>query len=71
MTAILLLLALGQDLTDETYEKWRDHILPKADELQWRKIPWQPTFWDAVVLAQKEDKPILLWAMNGHPLACT
>ena len=26
---------------------------------------------EALIAAQKEDKPILLWAMNGHPLACT
>jgi hypothetical protein len=27
--------------------------------------------WDGVIAAQKQDMPILLWAMNGHPLACT
>jgi hypothetical protein len=21
--------------------------------------------------AQEKDRPILLWAMNGHPLGCT
>ncbi len=68
MTAILLAL-LCQELTDESYDKWRDHVVPKAEELRWRAVGWQPTFWDAVVKAQKEEKPILLWAMNGHPLA--
>jgi hypothetical protein len=24
-----------------------------------------------VIEAQQRDKPILLWTMNGHPLACT
>jgi hypothetical protein len=34
-------------------------------------VHWLPTFWDGVIAAQKQEKPILLWAMNGHPLACT
>ena len=61
----------GQDLTDETYVQWRDHVLPKPAELQWQKIPWRATFWQAVLEAQQKEQPILLWAMNGHPLACT
>ena len=69
--AALLFLALAQDVTDETYEKLRSSILPPDEELAWRKIPWRPTFWEAVVEAQEKDRPVLLWAMNGHPLACT
>ncbi|MCA8964561.1 MAG: hypothetical protein H6838_00730 [Planctomycetes bacterium] len=49
---------------------WR-HVLPSADELQWREIPWLGTLGEAVVQAHAQDKPVLLWAMNGHPLACT
>jgi hypothetical protein len=73
--AVLALLlsakAAAQDLTDDTYAQIRDHVLPAADELRWTKVDWRASFWDAVVEAQKADKPILLWAMNGHPLACT
>ncbi len=49
---------------------WR-HVVPSEDELQWRAIPWLGTLGEAVVQAHAQDKPILLWAMNGHPLACT
>jgi hypothetical protein len=49
----------------------RDRILPDVDELAWQKIDWRPTFWEAVLEAQERSAPILLWAMNGHPLACT
>ncbi|MEK7466286.1 MAG: hypothetical protein AAB074_02625 [Planctomycetota bacterium] len=72
--ALTLLLAapLGaQELTDETFAKIRDHVLPAPDELRWTAVDWRASFWDAVVEAQKADKPVLLWAMNGHPLACT
>jgi len=60
-----------KELTDANYAKWRDHVLPKNWELSYRRIPWRTSFWDAVIEAQARDKPILLWAMNGHPLCNT
>jgi hypothetical protein len=59
------------ELNDQTYARWRDHIRPRPEELNWQTVPWRSTFWDAVVEAQQKDRPILVWAMNGHPLACT
>jgi hypothetical protein len=69
----LLLAAAGPPagLNDETFARWRDRIRPKSDEQCFETVNWLPTFWDAVIAAQEGDKPILLWAMNGHPLACT
>ena len=67
----LLSLALAQDVSEQTYERLKSEILPPSEELAWRKIPWRASFWEAVVEAQEKEKPILLWAMNGHPLACT
>lgn len=61
----------AQELTEDTYAKIRDGVLPSAEELRWTAIDWRASFWDAVVEGQKTDKPVLLWAMNGHPLACT
>jgi hypothetical protein len=57
--------------TDENFAHWRTFIRPTAAEVRWQEIQWRPTFWEGVVDAQKADKPILMWAMNGHPLACT
>ncbi len=59
------------ELTDKNFAEWRDRIRPKTDDLCFKTVNWLPTFWDGVMAAQKADKPILLWAMNGHPLACT
>ncbi len=59
------------ELTDASYLKIREQILPKEDELQWTKIQWRMSLWPAVVDGQRLDKPVLLWAMNGHPMACT
>lgn len=47
------------------------HILPDKRDLVWTKIPWRATLWDAVIDAHEQEKPILLWAMNGHALGCT
>ena len=70
--ALLVVQSLrAQELTDASYEKWRDHVLPKTWEVAYQKIPWRPSFWEAVIEAQEKDKPILLWAMNGHPLCNT
>jgi len=45
-------------------------IAPPAEEMRYASIGWRQTLWDAAKEAQKVDKPILLWAMNGHPLGC-
>jgi len=63
--------AWAQDLTDKTYDSIKAHVLPKPAELKWTNIPWRTTYWEGVIDAQKADKPILLWAMNGHALGCT
>ena len=60
-----------EPLSDQTFAALRDHILPRPEELRWQEIPWRTTFWEAVQEAQAAEKPILLWAMNGHPLALT
>ena len=73
MAKLTLLLGLfaAQEVTDESFEKDRAYIVPKPQEMVWREIPWRPVFWDAVIEAQQKEKPVLLWGMNGHPLACT
>ena len=46
-------------------------VLPDKRDLAWTRVPWRATLWDAVIEAHEKKKPILLWAMNGHALACT
>jgi hypothetical protein len=79
LTACLLtFLALGASaqpadpvLTDANLAAMRDVILPKPEEERWRAIPWRTSYWAAVVDGNKVGRPVLLWTMNGHPLACT
>jgi hypothetical protein len=73
--ALLLVLPLAStfravELTDKSYDTIRDYLLPKGEEEHWKSIEWRATFWDGVIDANKLDKPIMLFAMNGHPFGC-
>ena len=61
------------ELTDETYQRWRDYIVAKPEELRWQQIPWRASAGAALAEARARgsgrQKPVLLWVMNGHPLA--
>ena len=46
------------------------HILPAESEVRWKDVNWRVALTDGIVEARAEEKPILLWAMNGHPLGC-
>ena len=48
-----------------------EQVVPGQDELAWRAIPWRATLRAGLQDATVEHKPVLLWAMNGHPLGCT
>ena len=58
-------------LSDGSFAIWRDRILTKEPELLWENLPWITTYRDGLEQAAAEDKPLLLWVMNGHPLGCT
>ena len=37
----------------------------------WRSVPWQIDLLAAQRAAAAQQKPLFVWAMDGHPLACT
>ena len=59
------------NLTEKNYNVWRDYIKPTDSELLWRNIPWKNSFRAGMIEANVQNKPLLLWVMNGHPLGCT
>ena len=69
LTAVAVLAAVSnaQDRTDKLARR----VLPSVAEMVWQQLEWRPTLWDAVVEAHKSKRPVLLWAMNGHPLGQT
>lgn len=69
--ALLAALPVLPHRDDDDLDRMLAAIVPASEELAFREIPWRPTFWDGVVEAREQDRPVLLWAMNGHPLGCT
>ena len=72
-TLLVLSPALAEDpvLSPETLTRWRHYLSPTKEEWAFREIPWRATFSGAVREARENRMPVLLWAMNGHPLGCT
>ena len=67
----LTLLLQAPTLDGSNFKQWYTAIMPTAEECSFQDLNWRPSLWSAVAEANKQDKPILLWTMNGHPLACT
>jgi hypothetical protein len=61
----------AEPVTPEQAAKLFALIKPQTGEEKWQQIPWTTDLWAARQRAAKEGKPILLWEMDGHPLACT
>ncbi|MFG0285428.1 MAG: hypothetical protein ACF8R7_13505 [Phycisphaerales bacterium JB039] len=63
--------APAQDLTAETFDKWAEYIRPAPAECSWEEIRWLESLGKGIAAGAKDRKPVLLWAMNGHPQGCT
>ena len=59
------------ELNEASYSLMRQAILLNPSAAQWEQIPWQPELGPAITEARKQDKPILLWMMNGNPVGMT
>lgn len=55
------------ELDDKNLRKWADFIMPSEKDLSWRQVRWHRHLDEAALEAKKLGRPILLWAMNGHP----
>ncbi len=61
---------LAADLDEAAFQKLHAELQFSRDE-PWQTIPWKTSLLDAQRTAAQEQKPIFLWAMDGHPLGCT
>ena len=57
------------DLPDAEFK--RLHAELQLGDEPWLTIPWKISVLNAQRAAAKENKPIFIWAMDGHPLGCT
>ena len=46
-------------------------VLPQPSEERWLQIPWRTNLMRARAEAQRTNKPLFLWVMDGNPLGCT
>ena len=60
----------ADDLTEGEFRRLHALLRPDPDE-PWRRVPWKISLLDAQKAAAKQQKPIFIWAMDGHPLGCT
>jgi hypothetical protein len=68
--AILSPAPATEPLTPEQFKQLQTVIKPAATEDKWAQIPWLTDLWEARQQAAAAGKPILVWEMDGHPLAC-
>lgn len=58
---------LMPEFTTENLDRWIAFVRPSAEELGWRGVRWHRSLSEAAEEASRLKRPILLWAMNGHP----
>lgn len=62
--------ALAQDAPGITPAEFQQlHSMLRQIE-KWQAIPWKASILEARAAAQKEGKPLFIWAMDGQTLAC-
>ena len=57
-----------QPLAQEEVEWLRTNLKPGSEA--WRDVGWNPSLIDAQSIAVEKKRPLLIWAMDGHPLSC-
>jgi len=55
------------EITKANLDEWIKFVRPSGEELGWRQVRWHSSLSEAAEEAKKLQRPILLWAMNGHP----
>ena len=59
----------AQELDQAMFVELHKSLQPKNEA--WKTIPWETDLLKAQEKAAKTNKPIFMWAMDGHPLGCT
>lgn len=60
----------AQDLGEADLARWREYLAPSETECAWEGVAWRQSFRRGIADSQIDGRPILLWAMNGHPMGC-
>ena len=68
LSALLGVLLFQDGLTAEQFEKLHQELQPPKDEA-WLSVPWKINLLEARDLAAAQKKPLMIWSMDGNPLA--
>lgn len=68
LTALLFLLGTAAATADDLADRIAA-MRPPAEA--WRRIAWRTDLAAARREASARDRPLYLWAMDGHPMGCT
>lgn len=61
--------AFTPEMTRLDHTDWRTRLFPKFEELTFLLHSWSPEWTPGWSAAQADDKPLLIWLEQGHPLA--
>ena len=73
VTFTILISALclgGNDLSFAEFETLHKRLQSSPNE-PWKTIPWKISLLEAQREAARLQKPLFIWAMDGHPMGCT
>ena len=59
--------ALGKPQLPAEYEANKRRVDVKPGDLRWQEVSWRSGFFDGLVEAQAQDKPIFYWIYEGDP----
>jgi hypothetical protein len=62
---------VNEKLTPASFAYLHALISPHPGEEKWLQINWLTNLTEARRQAEAQNKPILLWEMDGNPLGCT
>jgi hypothetical protein len=68
MLSVLFAALLQDGLTAERFEQLHRELQPPKDEA-WLSVPWKINLLEARDLAAVQKKPLMIWSMDGNPLA--
>ncbi|MEO6597641.1 MAG: hypothetical protein ABIP94_23095 [Planctomycetota bacterium] len=60
----------ANELDEQRFAALQRQLSPDP-AVPWRSIPWRIHLLEAQREAAAQQKPLFLWAMDGHPLGCT
>lgn len=70
LTTALGIVVMAGAVSQTEFERLHRLLQPTGEEV-WRTIPWETSMIKAQARAASEQKPLFIWAMDGHPLGCT